>query len=118
ARTETLHQASAEAALIHLAGHAVYRAEHPEFSALRLADGWVNARDLAALPLEGGTAVLSACETGARGVVAGDEVLGLVRGLCRSGASTVLASLWRVGDRATRRLMTGLHSRLPRRPRL
>src|SRR5207247_8043274 len=70
--------------------------------------------DLAALPLGGATAVLSACETGVRGVVAGDEVLGLVRGLCRSGASTVLASLWRVDDRATHSLMTDFYSRWPR----
>ncbi|HET7224388.1 MAG TPA: CHAT domain-containing protein, partial [Candidatus Eisenbacteria bacterium] len=100
---------AADAALVHLAGHAVYRAEHPEFSALKLADGWISARDLAALPLAGACVVLSACESGPRGVVAGDEMLGLARGLRRAGASAVVASLWRVDDRATRAFMDELY---------
>ena len=69
----------------------------------------MSARELVTLPLEGVTAVLSGCETGARAVVAGDEALGLSRGLLRAGASAVVSSLWRVDDRATSRLMTGLY---------
>ncbi len=104
-----LEHAASRAAVLHVAGHAVYRALHPEFSALRLADGCFNARDFAALDLRGATVVLSACETGPRGVGASDETLGLVRGLVHAGARTVLASLWRVDDRATTQEMGNLY---------
>ncbi len=111
ARTEVIPEAARQAALIHLCGHAVYRAEHPEFSALRLADGWLNAGDLASLPLAGACVVLSACETGPRGAIGGEEMLGLVRGMIRGGAGAVLATLWRVDDRETLALMEDLYAR-------
>jgi CHAT domain-containing protein len=38
-------------------------------------------------------------------------MLGLVRGIVLAGARTVLASLWRVDDRATRGFMRRLYSR-------
>lgn len=109
ASVHELSKAAARASLIHLSGHAVYREEHPEFSALRLADGWVTVSDLAALPLQNACVVLSACETGPRGAVAGREMLGLVRGLVRAGASAVIASLWPVDDWATLELMKDLY---------
>lgn len=109
ATVASMREAAQSAAVIHLAGHAIYRAQHPEFSALRLADGWLNAADLAALPLRGACVVLSACETGPRGVVGGGEVLGLIRGLLRAGSSAVVASLWRIDDRATADFMDDLY---------
>lgn len=109
ARSEALEEHAARVALVHLAGHAVYRREHPEFSALKLGGGWLHARDLASLPLHGAVVVLSACETGPRGVVAGDEMLGLVRGLEIAGARSVIASLWPVGDRETLAFMRDLY---------
>jgi CHAT domain-containing protein len=109
ARREVVAEAVRRSAVVHLCGHGMFRPQHPEFSALRLADGWLSARELVALPLAGVTAVLSGCETGARAVAAGDEALGLSRGLLRAGASAVISSLWRVDDRATSQLMTGLY---------
>ena len=109
ARRSRVEEASRTAALIHIAGHAVYRPEHPEFSALRLHDGWLHARDLAEMPLAGATLVLSACETGPRSTVGGEHVLGLVRGLLRAGARAAVASLWKVDDRGTLELMRRLY---------
>lgn len=109
ARREVLVDAVRHAAVVHLCGHGMFRAQHPEFSALRLADGWLSARELVTLPLAGVTAVLSGCETGTRAVSAGDEALGMSRGLVRAGAAAVVCSLWRVDDRATSTLMTGLY---------
>ncbi len=109
ARREVVVEAVQRAAVLHLCGHGMFRAQHPEFSALRLADGWLSARELVTLPLSGVTAVLSGCETGTRAVAAGDEALGLSRGLLRAGAGAVVCSLWRVDDRATCTLMTGLY---------
>jgi tetratricopeptide (TPR) repeat protein len=107
---EALREAARSRALLHVVGHAVYRAEHPEFSAVRLADRWVSGRDFANLPLEGTTVVLSACETGPRGIVSGEEMLGLIRGLTRAGARTILSTLWRVDDQATLEFMMDLYS--------
>jgi hypothetical protein len=110
ANLECITSAAVNRALLHLAGHAVYRASHPEFSALRLAGGWLTVSDLAALPLGGVSVVLSACETGPRGAVAGSEMLGLVRGLIRAGAASVVASLWRVDDRSTLAFMRDMYA--------
>jgi len=109
ARREVVVEAVRSAAVLHLCGHGMFRAQHPEFSALRLADGWLSARELVTLPLAGVTAVLSGCETGTRAVAAADEALGLSRGLVRAGAAAVVCSLWRVDDRATCTLMSGLY---------
>jgi tetratricopeptide (TPR) repeat protein len=105
--------AARDGALVHVVGHALYRPQHPEFSALRLADGCFNVRDLAALDLRNVTVVLSACETGPRESRADYEGLGLVRGLMRAGARTVLASHWRVDDRATSAQMGSLYAIWP-----
>lgn len=110
--------AAGQVALLHLAGHAVYRSQHPEFSALRLHEGWLHARDCTEIALDGACVVLSACETGPRGAVGGDEMLGLARGIEQAGARTVLASLWRVDDRETRIFMRVLYTEWRRLGRL
>jgi hypothetical protein len=82
--------------------------------------GILVAEAIAGLDLGGlDLAVLSACETGL-GDVAGDEgVFGLQSGFHAAGAHTVVASLWKVDDAATQRLMTLFydnlwHKKLPR----
>ena len=76
-------------------------------------DGILTAMEAQDLNLEGvELVVLSACDT-ARGDMptAGEGVMGLVRGFRAAGARSVVASLWSVDDRATRRLMEGFYSR-------
>jgi len=49
---------------------------------------------------------LSACDTGSGEVKIGEGVMSLRRAFRMAGAETVLASHWKVSDKATTRLMT------------
>jgi CHAT domain-containing protein len=55
---------------------------------------------------------LSGCGTGLSKVVAGDELLGLVRGFLYAGATSVVISLWDVNDRTTADLMRYFYANL------
>lgn len=100
--------------VIHLATHGVFRADAPRFSAVKLADGWLDLLDVYRLRIPSGLVVLSACETGTGQVAAGDEVVGLVRGFLYAGAASLVVSLWAVPDESTALLMSELYARLAR----
>jgi tetratricopeptide (TPR) repeat protein len=103
---------AAEAELIHLASHAIFRQDNPLFSAIKLADGWLSVYDLYNLRLRASLVTLSACETGVSDVLAGDELIGLARGFFQAGAASVVVSLWPVNDASTARLMTRFYRHL------
>jgi len=94
-----------EADIIHLASHAVFREDNPLFSAIQLADSWLSLNDLYSLRLHASLVTLSACETGLSQVLAGDELVGLARGLFQAGTASVVVSLWAVNDESTASLM-------------
>jgi CHAT domain-containing protein len=96
-------------ACLHVAAHGSYRADAPAMSGVRLADGWLRAVDFPTLPLNGSLVVLSGCQTGVTTIAAGDEVQGLVRAVFAAGASELVASLWRVDDATTARLLLRFH---------
>jgi CHAT domain-containing protein len=56
--------------------------------------------------------VLSACETQLGTLSRGDDVVGLTRAFVYAGAPTVVASLWKVDDRATATLMRSFYQHL------
>ena len=100
--------------LIHIATHGFFRRDNPMFSSVRLADLHMSLYDLYELRLPVELLTLSGCGTGLSVVAAGDELLGLTRGLLCAGAQTVLLSLWDVHDRTTAEFMSSFYGHLQR----
>jgi CHAT domain-containing protein len=68
-------------------------------------DGFLRLHDIYNLNLPADLVVLSACNTGLGKDVKGEGLVGLTRGFMYAGASSVMASLWKVDDEATAELM-------------
>ena len=82
------------------------------FSGIRLGDSYLSLYDLYQMKLPAELVTLSGCSTGLNVVSAGDELLGLARGLIHAGAQTSLLTLWDVQDRSTAQLMKYFYSQL------
>ena len=100
--------------IIHFATHGLVDSEHPELSGLVFSmvdkdgkpqDGFLQLQDIYNLNLPADLVVLSACETALGKEISGEGLIGLTRGFMYAGASRVVASLWKVSDVATARLM-------------
>lgn len=99
--------------IVHFAAHAVFCEEAPLFSAILLAHGeQLSAIDLIATDAACDLVVASACSTGEGAVTAGDDVLGLSRGLLACGARAAIVSLWPVDDRRALELMVTFYREL------
>src|SRR5713101_1060179 len=105
ATSSILREKGPESGLLHIATHGVYRQDNPMFSGIRLGDGYLNLYDLYQMRMNAKLVTLSGCATGMNFVAAGDELLGLQRGLFCAGATTLLLSLWDVHDQSTSLLM-------------
>lgn len=101
-----------EASWIHFAGHGGWRADEPHASGLRLADRWLLAGEIAALPLGARFVTLSACHTARALVRPGEEWFGLARAFLLAGAGSVVAAQWDVEDEVTASLMGSLYAEL------
>jgi hypothetical protein len=115
ATSERLRTLGASSRVIHIATHGLFRRDNPMFSGVRLADTYLSLYDLYQLRLPVELLTLSGCGTGLSAVAAGDELLGLMRGLLCAGAQTVLLSLWDLYDETGAELMTAFYSHLRRR---
>ena len=109
ASTEVLKTKGLQSSLLHIATHGTYRQDNPMFSGIRLGDGYLNLYDLYQMRLSARHVTLSGCATGMNFVAAGDELLGLQRGLFCAGAASLLLSLWDVHDRTTSELMQSFY---------
>jgi CHAT domain-containing protein/Tfp pilus assembly protein PilF len=99
---------------VHFATHGVIDAEHPALSGLALStvdgqgrprEGFLRLRDIYGLRLDAGLVVLSGCRTALGREVRGEGLSGLTQGFFHAGAARLVASLWKVEDRATAELM-------------
>src|SRR4029450_6026842 len=68
-------------------------------------NGFLRLYDVYNLKLGADLVVLSGCQTALGKDVNGEGLIGLTRGFMYAGAPRVVASLWRVDDRATAELM-------------
>src|SRR5580658_5883984 len=109
ATAENLRKKGSQSVLLHIATHGTYRQDNPMFSGIRLGDGYLNLYDLYQMRLSARHVTLSGCATGMNFVAAGDELLGLERGLFCAGAASLLLSLWDVHDRSTSELMQSFY---------
>jgi CHAT domain-containing protein len=100
--------------ILHFATHGVLDPKAPEHSGFVLSmvdlmghrqDGFITMQDVYRLHAPVDLVVLSACRTGLGEEVKGEGLIGLTRGFMYAGASTVVASLWKVDDEATAELM-------------
>ena len=104
----------AEYRFIHLATHAFFDQENPEFmgvalsqvdAAGRLRDGLLRPHEIYRLSLPVEMVTLSACQSGLGKAVRGEGLVGLTQSFLDAGAGRVVVSFWRVDDRATSELM-------------
>ena len=100
--------------VIHFATHGLLNSRHPELSGLvfslvdaqgRPQNGFLQTPEIYNLKLNADLVVLSACQTALGKDVRGEGLVGMTRGFLYAGAARVLASTWRVPDRATSELM-------------
>jgi CHAT domain-containing protein len=99
---------------VHFVTHGFLNTERPELSGIVLtmvnrdgsrADGFMPLQDIYGLKLSADLTVLSACDTALGKSIKGEGLVGLTRGFMFAGSRSVVASLWKVDDRATAVLM-------------
>jgi tetratricopeptide (TPR) repeat protein len=112
ARTADVLTALVDASFAHIACHGTFRADNPQFSSLRLADGPLTVFDLERLDAVPRLLVLSACDSGLSSVHAGNEIMGLAAALLALETRTIVATVIPIPDATATELMTGFHEEL------
>ena len=107
--------------MLHLATHGHFNEANPVLSGLEFVDpdddGMLRVHEILDLQLRADLVTLSACDT-ALGtghftrLPRGDEFIGLNRAFLAAGSASVMATLWRVDDRASLLMMKQFYRRL------
>ena len=95
--------------LVHLATHGV--PDGVLLGGATIAEGKLSMGEVQSLELRARLVVLSECDS-FRGKLSSDGVIGITRAFVAAGAPTLVASLWKVDDAATRELMRRFYARL------
>jgi len=122
-RDNILKEGLTQFRLVHFATHGLVDTRYPERSGLilslidrrgRKGDGYLRLADIYGLKLSADLVVLSACESALGQDLSSEGIIGLPRAFLHAGAKSVIASLWKVDDDATAKLMTDLYARMER----
>jgi CHAT domain-containing protein/tetratricopeptide (TPR) repeat protein len=109
-REAAVDHALADYRIVHFATHGLLNSSRPELSGLVFSlvdrngqprDGFLRLHEIYNLNLPAELVVLSACQTALGKEVKGEGLAALTRGFMHAGAARVLASLWKIDDRAT-----------------
>ncbi len=109
--------------ILHVVTHGKLDDDQPEQSGLFFSmvdehdqpvDGFVGLADIYKMHAPVELVVLSACQAAAGKNLRGEGLIGLTRGFMYAGASSVVASLWKVDDAATAELMKNFYGHLLR----
>jgi CHAT domain-containing protein len=109
--------------IVHFATHGLINNQHPDLSGIVLSlvdeqgrpqNGFLRLYDIYNLKLNADLVVLSACQTALGKEIKGEGLVGLTRGFMYAGAPRVVASLWRIDDRATADIMSRFYSAMLR----
>jgi CHAT domain-containing protein len=104
--------------IVHFATHGFLDSEHPELSGIVLTmvdkngvekNGMMPLHDIYNMDLSAELTVLSACETALGKDIKGEGFIGLTHSFISAGSKSVVASLWKVDDRATAALMDEMY---------
>ena len=107
--------------IVHFATHSLMNNQHPELSGIVLSlvdergqpqDGFLRLYEIYNLKLAADLVVLSACQTALGREIRGEGLVGLTRGFMYAGAPRVVASLWKVSDKATAELMKRFYQKM------
>ena len=111
---------------LHFATHGFLNGQRPELSGLVLSlvdaagrdqQGFLAAPDVLNLELNADLVVLSGCGTALGREIRGEGLMGLARAFMYAGTPRVVASLWRVDDAATAKLMQDFYTGMLRHER-
>lgn len=108
-----------QSGIIHLAMHGIMDSKYPALSSLAFSeygdkgeDNFLQAYEIAKLPLQAQLVVLSACETGYGKYEKGEGVISLGRAFMYAGVPTLVSTLWAVNDMTTAMLMQNFYKQL------
>lgn len=97
---------------LHFATHTLFNDEHPQRTALLMADGRLDLDGVRRLRLSSDLVTLSACETALGQQLRGEGIIGLPHAFLEAGARGVVMSLWRVSDQIAARYMEDFYREL------
>jgi CHAT domain-containing protein/tetratricopeptide (TPR) repeat protein len=117
-RETAMSSSVGEYQIVHFATHGFLDSEHPELSSIVLTmvdrngaekNGLMSLHDIYSLDLSAELTVLSACQTALGKDIKGEGLVGLTHSFMSAGSKSVVASLWKVDDRATSTLMSNFY---------
>ncbi|HTI62510.1 MAG TPA: CHAT domain-containing protein [Gemmatimonadaceae bacterium] len=132
ATESTVRDALLRSRIVHIASHATLDGDNPMFSSIELAtttdgtprsndDGRLETHEVLSLDVRSGLVFLSGCETALGGSWSGsysrrDDYATLAQAFLFAGARNVVATLWRIDDRAAADLATRFYADLASSP--